>query len=102
MLHYKLLILLHSGSRSAIREICLQLTARQEKALFYVLIILKLQVSLAICGGYAPEKSQTVNTKTAILSQNLALCVAKNSSFPSFFAVFVSVNNENRKYQNRE
>jgi hypothetical protein len=28
-----------------------------------------IQVSLAIHGGYIPEKSQTVNTKTAIFSQ---------------------------------
>jgi hypothetical protein len=30
----------------------------------------KIKVSLAICGVYVTEKSQTENTKTAISSQN--------------------------------
>ncbi len=52
-----------------------------------------IQVSLDIRGGYVPEQSQTAITKTGIFSQ----IYAKISSIPSIFAVFVSVNNQNRK-----
>ncbi len=32
----------------------------------------------------------------------ISLILVKNSSFPSLFAVFASVNNQNREYRNRE
>ena len=46
--------------------------------------LIKVQVSLAIRGGYVPYKSRTSNTKNSVLG----LIYAKNSSFPSLFAVF--------------
>ena len=61
----------------------------------------EVQVSLAIRGGYVSDKSKTLNTKTVILGLNKAN-EAKNSSFALLFAVFESVNSQNRKYQNRE
>ena len=41
----------------------------------YILLLVlqySVQVSLAICGGYIPHKSKTVNTKSCILSLNKA------------------------------
>ena len=60
-----------------------------------------LQISLAIRGGYVPDKSQTVNTKTNIL-RLIRLIQTENISFPLLFAVFESVNSQNRDYQGRE
>ena len=51
------------------------------------------QVSIAFRGGYVPHKSKTSNTKSCILSLN----EAKNGSFPLLFAVFKSMNSQNRK-----
>ncbi len=65
---------------------------------------LAVQVSLAIRGGYVPEKFQNSNTKTGILAKLAKIC-----SFSPLFAVFSSrivktanaktKNNENRLYQ---
>ena len=60
-----------------------------------------LQISLAIRGGYVPDKSQTVNTKTNIL-RLIRLIQTENISFLLLFAVFESVNSQNRDYQGRE
>ena len=60
-----------------------------------------LQISLAIRGGYVPDKSQTVNTKTNIL-RLIRLIQTENISFHLLFAVFESVNSQNRDYQGRE
>ena len=49
-----------------------------------VLKSFSVQVSLAIRGGYISYKSLTANTKTSVLG----LIYAKNSSYPSLFAVF--------------
>ena len=58
----------------------------------------KIQVSLAICGGYVPEKLWSVNTKTAILGLNLW-------KFPCYlrvFTVFWPVNSQYCEYQIRK
>ena len=59
----------------------------------------KVRVSNAIGGCYVPDKSQIANTKTGILGlyNYLRLISVKNSSFPSLFAVFGSVNSQNRE-----
>ena len=59
----------------------------------------KVQVSNVIGGGYVPDKSQIANTKTGILGlyNYLRLISVKNCSFPSLFAVFESVNSQNRE-----
>jgi hypothetical protein len=56
-------------------------------------IIKDIQVSLAIRGSYAPEKSQTANTKIRIFCQIYAEII----SLSLLFAVFTSVNNQNRE-----
>jgi len=43
-----------------------------------------LQVSLAIRGGYVPEKSSTANTKTAILSLIYRLKMLRMTVFPCY------------------
>ena len=53
----------------------------------------KIQVSLAICGGYVPEKVWSVNTKTAILG----LTLWKFPSYLRVFTVFWPVNSQNRE-----
>ena len=53
----------------------------------------RIQVSLAIRGGYVPDKFQTENTQTNILGLNQP----NKSSFPSLFTVFKAVNSQNRK-----
>ncbi len=60
-----------------------------------------IQGSLAIYGGFVPEKSQTINTETAILDSNETI-LAKNSSFPSLLVVFASANYQDPEYLNRE
>ena len=54
-------------------------------------VIVAKQVSLAFRGGYVPDEFHTPNTKTLILGLNKA----KNSSFPSLFMLFESVNSQN-------
>ncbi len=57
---------------------------------------IRVQVSLAIRGGYVPKKSSSANTKATVLSLKQAK-IAKKSNFPSLFAVFASANSQNRE-----
>ena len=62
---------------------------------------MRLQVSLAIRGGYVLDKSQTVNTKPGVLGLNKAN-LSKKEQFPFIICGFWTVNGQIREYQNRK
>ena len=61
----------------------------------------KIQFSLAIPGGYFPDKSRAANTKISIIRLNYAK-FGRKLHFPLVFEVFASLNCQNCKYQDRE
>ena len=60
-----------------------------------------LKVSQAIRGGYVPDKSQTVNTKTALLIKLIQLKVAVFPRYSWFLRtpIVKTVNSEGRLYR---